>query len=156
MAVADNVSFSSIVGSQNFQMQPPTSASAPLVYTDVEVEALKRGAARRLAQSARQGITVDYKPRNEPLRKVLLKDLIVPGFSKDESLAHIVKQDRRQLLTPIVRQVCAQLLIDDEIDRPTLELLKRMRAQDEIGRRNAILAWSEEIIDDIVGFGPLE
>ena len=158
MTVADNVSFSSVVGSPALAVQQQSSASGsePLVYSDSEVEALKRAAARRLAQSARQGITVDYKPRNEPLRKVLLKDLIVPGFSKDETLAHISKHDRRQLLTPIARQICAQLLIDDETDRPTLALLKRMRAQDETGRRNAILAWSEEILDDMVGFGPLE
>ncbi|MHB8626753.1 MAG: ATPase, T2SS/T4P/T4SS family [Aggregatilineales bacterium] len=128
-----------------------------LVYTDPEVEALKRAAARRLAQLARQGVEVDYKPLNGgPIRKVPLKDLIVPGFSDDEVLAHLAKHDRRLLLTPIVRQTCAQLLTDDELDRPTLDLLKRMRAQRDLGKRNAILAWSEELLDDMVGFGPLE
>lgn len=66
------------------------------------------------------------------------------------------KFDRRNLLTPIVRLTCAQLLADDELDRVTLELIGRMRALDENGRREAVAAWSEEMLDDIVGFGPLE
>lgn len=54
-----------------------------LVYTDTEVETLKRAAARSLAQMARQGITVDYKPHGLPIRKVPLKGMIVPGFADE-------------------------------------------------------------------------
>src|SRR5579859_6229903 len=89
----------------------------PLVYTDAEVEALKRTAARRLAQLARQGDSVDYKPMNGPLRKIALRELIVTGFSNDESIKHLGKLERRQLLMPVVREVCAKLLYDEELDR---------------------------------------
>lgn len=132
-------------------LTPPT-----LTYMDSEVEVLKRAAARRLAQLARQGITVDYKPEKGVSRKILLKDMIVPGFSDDESLREMSKEDRRRLLTPVVRQTCVALLADLELDRATLALLERIRAQDERGRRDAITAWSEEILDDMIGFGPLE
>ncbi len=127
-----------------------------LTYTDTEVEALKRAAARRLAQMARQGVTVDYKPEKGPAKKVPLKAMIVPGFADDDSLRNIEKAERRLLLTPIVQKTCVDLLGDDELDRATLELTRRMRAQDDLGRRAAITAWSEEILDDMVGFGPLE
>ncbi len=131
-------------------------AEAVLTYTDIEVEALKRAAARRLAQLARQGVTVEYKPETGPATKVPLKGMIVPGFADDESLRNLNKQERRALLTPIVRKTCVELLADDELDRATLLLLRRMRAQDENARRQAITAWSEEILDDMIGFGPLE
>lgn len=127
-----------------------------LVYTDSEVETLKRAAARRLAQMARQGMMIDYKPRGQAVRKVPLKGLIVPGFADDASLLAMTKSERRLILTPIIRKTCVDLLNDNELDRPTLELMKRMREQDERGRRNAVTALSEEILDDMVGFGPLE
>jgi|GEM_PF-1157728 len=127
-----------------------------LVYSDTEVEMLKRAAARRLAQMARQGYTVDYKPQGEPLRKIPLKGMIVPGFADDPSIINIAKSERRALLTPVVRLTCAQLLVDDELDRATLDLIQRMRERDEHGRRDAVTAWSEEILDDMIGFGPLE
>ncbi len=127
-----------------------------LTYTDSEVEILKRAAARRLAQMARMGTMIDYKPRGQAVRKAPLKGLIVPGFADDASLMTMSKAERRRLLTPIIRKTCVELLNDDELDHIALDLIKRMRAQDELGRRNAITAWSEEILDDMVGFGPLE
>lgn len=130
--------------------------SQPLVYTDSEVEGLKRAAARRLAQLARQGVTVDYKPEDGPMTKVPLKGMIVPGFADDDSLKTLEKSERRALLTPIVRRTCVELLADNELDRTSLDLLQRMRALDDNGRRQAITAWSEEILDDMIGFGPLE
>jgi pilus assembly protein CpaF len=132
------------------------ASETTLIYTDSEVEALKRAAARRLAQLARQGVTVEYKPENGPSTKVPLKGMIVPGFADDESLRSMGKQERRTLLTPIVRKTCVELLADDELDRATLLLLRRMRALGENERRQAITAWSEEILDDMIGFGPLE
>ncbi len=127
-----------------------------LTYTDAEVELLKRAAARRLAQLARQGVTLDYKPRHGVSHKIPLKGMIVPGFADDSSVMTLHKNERRALLTSVVQRTCAELLIDDELDRPTMELLKRMRDLNPQGRRDAITAWSEEMLDDMVGFGPLE